>query len=291
MKNNPCLKRVVRWQDFEEISYVNFSNLPYSLQYLFHVQAFGETIAAGEWVRKHAAKGDILCFSLGYILDGECIYSDGKIKRVLRKGDLFLYRATATDSLASNPATGLRKYYIVLAYNLLLDKLYALSQEHFLAVRARDPELIQRLYEEIRSLAIKGGKHQESEILGKVYQLYAELLVHSGAAVEFTDEYAKMLSTINYYPERYLTVKALSAEFKLSHYALCRFFREKLDTTPMEYVLSQRFDKARWYLENQITPVNVIARSCGFNNVPFFTNQFKKRFGMSPLEYRRKTQK
>lgn len=276
-------------RNFEEISYVNFSNRPPPSQYLLHLQAFGETIAHKRWVRKRS-EGFNRSFSLEYILDGECVFTDGSVKQVLRRGEFFLFRESMTNSLASNPATGVRKYYITLAYNLLLGRLYALPQEQFLATRPRDPELILRLYEEIRSLANEGGKYQESELLGKVYQLFSEL-VYSGSINEFTDEYSRMLSAINYSPEQYLNLKTLSAEFKLSRYALSRFFREKLNTTPMEYVITQRYNKACWYLENQVTPVNVIACSCGFNSVPFFTNEFKIRFGVSPLEFRRRRQK
>lgn len=289
MKTNPFQKRTYRLRNFEEISYVNFSNHPLPSQYLFQIKAFGETNASNKWVRKN---GDSFnqSFSLEYILEGECVFTEGKVKQTLQKGDVFFFRENKSCILASNPVTGVHKYYITLSYNQLLGRLYSLPQGQILKTRPRDPELIGSLYEEIKGLVIEGGKHQESLLMGKIYQLYFEL-VNSAPISEFTDEYSIMLSAISYSPERYPNLKTLSSEFKLSHYALTCFFKEKLRTTPMEYVITQRFNKAIWHLENQITPVNVIANSCGFNSVPFFTNEFKKRFGQSPLEFRRAKQK
>lgn len=287
MGNNPFQKKVYRLRNFVEISYVNFSRRPQQSQSLFQLQAFGETFASNKWVR---IKGGGFAFALEYIVEGECVYTEGKVKKTLRQGDFFLFRESGTGDLCSNPLTGVRKFFITLAYNQLLGRLYSLPQEHILVSRPRDLELIVSLYEEIKLLVTKGGKYQESELMGKTYQLYCEL-VQSACINEFTDEYSEMLSAIDYSPEQYPNLKTLSSEFKLSHYALTRFFAEKLKTTPMEYVISQRFNKASWYLENQIMPVNVIASVCGFNSIPFFTTEFKKRFGMTPLEFRRTKQK
>ncbi len=287
MEKNPFRKRVYRCADFEETSYVSFSSRSLQSQYLFQLRAFGETFAEKRWVRKKSGGS---AFSLEYIVEGECIYAEGKVRKKLRQGDFFLFHEGRTGGLSSNPAIGIRKYYITLGYNLLLGRLYSLPQGQILSCRPRNPQLVVGLYEEIKHLVIEGGEHQESKLVGKVYQLYCEL-VQSAPINEFTDEYSEMLSAINSAPEQYPNLKTLSAEFKLSRYALTQFFGEKLKTTPMEYVITQRFNKACWHLENQITPVNVIANSCGFNNIPFFTSEFKKRFDMTPLEFRRKKQR
>ena len=59
----------------------------------------------------------------------------------------------------------------------------------------------------------------------------------------------------------------------------------------MAYLISKKLEKARWYLENTITPVNEIARLCGIENIPLFTRQFKKQFSISPGQYRKENQK
>ena len=78
MQKNPFQKRTWKKRTFEEISYVDYSGRNPPSQYLFHLQAFGETSAAKQWVRKRS--GDSNCsrwFSLEYILEGECIFKDG----------------------------------------------------------------------------------------------------------------------------------------------------------------------------------------------------------------------
>lgn len=50
-----------------------------------------------------------------------------------------------------------------------------------------------------------------------------------------------------------------------------------------------RLDKAKEYLLTTDLSINAIAEEIGFDNEGYFSRIFKKYFGCSPREYRKKT--
>ena len=66
----------------------------------------------------------------------------------------------------------------------------------------------------------------------------------------------------------------------------CRLFREKLDTTPLEYLNRYRMEKARELLLSSGKTITETARQCGFDNPSYFSELFRKIYGISPRELR-----
>ena len=64
-------------------------------------------------------------------------------------------------------------------------------------------------------------------------------------------------------------------------------FRSVTGTTPNQYVTDQRLEYARELLMETDASVMQIARQCGFEDVFYFSRCFKKRFHLSPREYRK----
>ncbi len=289
MKENPFQQKVVRKKDFEEISHVDFSTKTGRNSVFFQLRAYGETNAETTW--KYIQKvGGTQSFSLQYILHGECVISSEKQTRVFRKGDMMMHKTDHSNLiLSSNPATGLKKIYLCLEYNQMLNHLYNIfSSENVFVVHLDRPERILELFDKIKRQVTGKEEFNDGELSALIYQILYEIDKYRQIP-EFTDEMSRILSFIEFSPESFPDLKSLLAEFKVSHYRLCRFFRKHLHTTPMEYVIEKRFGKACWHLAYQTAPVKVIASLCGFDNVPFFTNSFKKRYGMTPTEFREKS--
>ena len=61
---------------------------------------------------------------------------------------------------------------------------------------------------------------------------------------------------------------------------------EKSGKTFGELVTNAKMKKARTLLRNSIITVENIAYEAGYQNVEHFNRQFKKIYGMTPLEYR-----
>jgi AraC family transcriptional regulator len=68
-----------------------------------------------------------------------------------------------------------------------------------------------------------------------------------------------------------------------------RSFRAACGTTPYQYVIEQRVEKACRMLADTRIPISQIASECGFKNAPQLSLRFRAAIGMSPSRYRAST--
>lgn len=68
---------------------------------------------------------------------------------------------------------------------------------------------------------------------------------------------------------------------------LFRLFKKYLHTSPQEFLINFRMERACELLSNSNFTVNHIARSVGYRDVLLFSKIFKKIIGVAPTEYRK----
>jgi AraC-like DNA-binding protein len=80
-----------------------------------------------------------------------------------------------------------------------------------------------------------------------------------------------------------------SRELNMSRTRFFNQIKKMTGTTPNDYLLSLKMNKARTLLlQEKNYTVSEIAWQLGFTNPAYFSKCFKKQFGMTPQEYRRK---
>lgn len=85
-----------------------------------------------------------------------------------------------------------------------------------------------------------------------------------------------------------LNMEHISKKFAISPATLSRLFHKWYKTSPIEYYHQIRYKKAVTFLISSSLPISNIAYYLGFNDPLYFSKFFKKRSGLSPLEYRKK---
>src|SRR6185436_13326798 len=83
-----------------------------------------------------------------------------------------------------------------------------------------------------------------------------------------------------------LTVPALARRARMSDRNFARAFRRETGMTPAAYVEHARVERARIALESGDLPVEAIARLAGFGTVETLRRAFRRRVGVSPMDYR-----
>jgi AraC family transcriptional regulator len=86
-----------------------------------------------------------------------------------------------------------------------------------------------------------------------------------------------------------LTLDDLACAVGLSKFHFARRFRASTGTTPHEFVLRQRVDRARRLLERTSTPLPEVAQDCGFADQSHMNRVLRKRLGVTPGEVRRRS--
>ena len=84
-----------------------------------------------------------------------------------------------------------------------------------------------------------------------------------------------------------IDVDLLAEKIHLSHVGLIWKFKQQLGLTPMEYLIMIRLRHAKELLIESKMMISEIAQSCGYSSQYYFSNAFKKSFGMSPSEFRK----
>lgn len=87
-----------------------------------------------------------------------------------------------------------------------------------------------------------------------------------------------------------ITLDTLTQHFHFSKQWLIRCFKQETEKTPIEYLNRLRIRQAQKLLTQTEQSIGEISSKCGFDNVYYFSNAFKKRVGLSPKDYRKKLQ-
>jgi transcriptional regulator GlxA family with amidase domain len=87
--------------------------------------------------------------------------------------------------------------------------------------------------------------------------------------------------------EDHVTLEQLSNIVCMTTRHINRVFKQELGTTPYNYLLERKIDSARNLLMNTNLPIAAIAGKLRFTDSFYFSNIFKKKTGLSPLNYRK----
>ena len=83
-----------------------------------------------------------------------------------------------------------------------------------------------------------------------------------------------------------ITVSQIAARLGISRSHLFRIFKKKMGVSVQEYLLSFRLERAEDLMKKTDMNIKEIMYSCGFNDLPNFSRQFRKVYGMPPGAYR-----
>ena len=83
-----------------------------------------------------------------------------------------------------------------------------------------------------------------------------------------------------------LTLETTARYFGMTPSALRTYISDNLHFSYQEYVMQRRLAIAAYMLLETDNAISVIALSCGFFDQSHFSNSFKRKYGVSPSEYR-----
>ncbi len=99
-----------------------------------------------------------------------------------------------------------------------------------------------------------------------------------------------IIDSVNYLNENLSclpTVKELAGIAMVSEVYYRKVFKECYQKSPVEYRNELRLERAKSYLEHGEISIQEISDSLGYATVSHFIKEFKKRYGYSPLKFRK----
>ncbi len=133
-----------------------------------------------------------------------------------------------------------------------------------------------------------------------IAELYAELILRhlhrelrelTGGVKPISEEARKLdalWEEIARRPELPWTLPEMAAKINLSVSTLLRRVRKIYDRTPLDMVAHIRMRKATQLLQETELPVMTVAAKAGYESVSSFVTVFRRNFGCTPLNYRKR---
>ena len=94
--------------------------------------------------------------------------------------------------------------------------------------------------------------------------------------------------TLHYYDN--IDLEDIAAAGNISRSKCCQIFKKYMQQSPVAYLNAYRMELSCNLLKTTSYSITSIATSCGYNHLSYFSKIFLKKFGCTPMEYRKKFQ-
>ena len=188
-----------------------------------------------------------------------------------------------------------REYVFKISFEIL--SRYFNTEEIFFASGFSFEEIpydFSEMYDEFFGLLVEQMKYEENlpiDTLKGLLELYRLIGIgvhgrHEKEATGKTDP--KILEILQWTKEHMaedIKIDDVADNFHYSKYYFCRFFKKHTGKTYNEYINTLRVNHAI-ELMKQGKSATFCCMECGFDDLSYFIKLFKKKFGMSPSQYR-----
>lgn len=149
--------------------------------------------------------------------------------------------------------------------------------------------------EQVRDIMLYIAGHSDESLLRLIgfLCLLLDALIRSSSTrrkthhTQLRDFYVQeAASYMEQHYQRGITIEEIANACRLNRSYLSKLFKEKKGYPPQEYLIRLRLSKAADLMRTTPMSISDIAASCGYPNQLHFSKAFKKRYGVSPREWR-----
>jgi len=235
------------------------------------------------------------------VLEGELSLTLDNRIHILRAGEIAFINSETVHAATPNDSR-----YQCIVFNLaflktgnalcdgFIDNL--LSHSSYLTEFPKDAEVISivnRIFDELDNETLGApfkviglyhlllGKIQEKELFTSHLPL---------SSIQDEKKVVKLKTVLKFIRENFdkdISLGDMSAVAGFSEKYFCKFFKDMTGTTPINYLLAYRIERAARKLLGSDLSVTQIAYDCGFNDLSYFIKTFKSFKKVSPKDYRK----
>lgn len=215
---------------------------------------------------------DRACFAVVFCLQGQATYTMNGKKYISNKNNALILPKGGTYTRYGD-TDGM--------FALINFQAKELPENEILVFPLQNPQDCIDEFEKIKKFSL----HRDDHL--KIYSEFYKLLRKVFAASQPKET---PLDTIVQYMEENLSDPdisntALAKQMGVSEIYFRKLFAARYHTTPRQYILEMRIQRAKQMLTDTLRSVTEISEECGFSSVYHFCQTFKKRTGLTPREY------
>lgn len=130
-----------------------------------------------------------------------------------------------------------------------------------------------------------------NELLSKIPYIFAQKVYESQTPISSNDIMQKAIHFIQQHTNQHLTVDDVADYVGFSRSYFSAYFKQELGFTVSTFITRCKLEEARRLLQYTNKPLSVISNYLCFSSQSHFQNTFKKKFGVTPLQYRKDPKK
>jgi AraC-like DNA-binding protein len=204
------------------------------------------------------------------------VVGEGNAKRAIQC--LSRYRGYTGEHRTGDRIRDMKNGYIVL--NSLLRKAVENGNVHPAHIHAISDEFARR----IEAISNYNEFIHLSELMIRRYCG----LVNKFSLRNFSPLIRNVINTIDFNLHEPLSLNLLAEKFNTNPSNLSTQFKQEKGTTLTDYINTKRMEYAVSLLRGSGNYIQEVAEQCGFLDVNYFSRLFKRYYGLSPREFRKK---
>lgn len=232
-------------------------------------------------------------YILHLIVSGKGTYVTPKGSYSLSSGDMFLIRPRTEIEYFADENEPWEYYWVNFTGE---DAEYILKRTDFTEENPVIRNCGEDIFHAMEDILESAGNERYKAIglTGRLYILLS-LLVKGSKKKASPRSSAKCFKTArDYISGNYplpISVEDIAEAAGVSRATLFRIFKAEVGVSPVDYLISYRINKAKRLLNETDLSVTAVARSVGYEDNLYFSRAFKGKTGVSPSEYKKRTEK
>ena len=262
LSNFTDMRALCHWHDDIEIIHIFNGEMIYDINgKTLHLRA-GDTVI----VNSHQ-------MHFGYSHnDNECIFTCMLFHPDLLKSNIFMYQKYVQPIISTS----------------------AIEYWYFPAKKSTKNDFPAKFIEDFYN-KYQSGNMLDYEVVGKFYLIWNEIYKNSdeklciNPTAQSPDIHIQkeMITYITSHYYENIELDDIAAAGNISRSKCCQIFKTYMHESPIAYLNAYRMELSCTLLKTTSYSITSIATSCGFNHLSYFSKIFLKKFGCTPMEYRK----
>ncbi len=219
-----------------------------------------------------------------YVISGKgFIEYDNKILEV-KSGDFYFLNKLCKHIYYADKYDPFKKIFVVCKGKFIDSLVSAFNiNKSVISAKINVEPIITKIHDELikESIDYVTISHH---ILALFHSFNTEVLDENQEAMQLPELIRKYLDTSI---TQKLSLDKISEELNISKSHIERVFKNRFNTTPLNYFMKQKTKYACALLVNTSYSINIIAEQTGFSDSKYMAKCIKKETGMTPLQYRK----
>lgn len=259
--------------------------IDFALKRLFHLQSFGIFhYKKGSFTKRKDYHSFLLLYTYG---------GSAKLEYCGKKYNLGQYDGAFIDCRKQHIYTATADWDVAVMHfdGPLAPYMYSeMEKTGGTVFHEPDTGHFQQMIEELLGIYSSPSLQRDLRAHHRIEGMLLHLLVISSNINLSRNDVPRSIQTAMKYMEdnftRDISLDDLASIVSTSKYHFAKEFKKYIGFTPHDYLISLRINRAKALLKTTDMPVNKIAAIVGVSDINNFNYLFKKRLGMTPLQYR-----